>query len=122
MTDLEPRSVVLVRFPFTDLSSIKRRPAIVVSTTAFHHWTHDVIVVAVTSVPSAMPADFPLMDWQASGLIKPSWARAGKLLTLHDSLVEDVLGRVSARDWTQIRQAWETALAPLSGASDPTDA
>ncbi|MDA8199822.1 MAG: type II toxin-antitoxin system PemK/MazF family toxin [Thermaerobacter sp.] len=121
MTDLEPRSVVLVRFPFTDLSSTKRRPAIVVSTTAFHHGTHDVIVVAVTSVPSAMPADFPLMDWSAGGLVKPSWARAGKILTLHDSIVEDILGRVSERDWAQIRQAWDAALAPLSRGG-PADA
>ncbi len=56
MTDLEPRSIVRMRFPFADLSGTKRRPAIVVSPPVFHHWTHDVIVVAVTSVPSAVLA------------------------------------------------------------------
>lgn len=113
MTGLDPRTVVLVRFPFTDLSTTKRRPAIVVSTTAFRQWTHDVIVIAVTSVPATLPADFPLVDWQAAGLAKPSWARAGKLLTLHESLIERTLGRASDRDWERIREAWRDTLAPL---------
>lgn len=41
--------VVLVPFPFTDQTAAKKRPAIVVSSDAYHRERPDVIVVAVTS-------------------------------------------------------------------------
>ncbi|MGC8487289.1 MAG: type II toxin-antitoxin system PemK/MazF family toxin [Clostridia bacterium] len=107
--------MVLIRFPFTDLSTTKRRPAIVVSTATFQRWTHDLIVTAVTSVPGTMPSDFPLANWQAAGLAKPWWVRAGKL-HLHESLVEGRLGEISERDWVKMRTAWDAILAPLRNA------
>jgi len=41
--------VVLVPFPFTDQSASKKRPAVIVSTDAYHQRRPDVIVMAVTS-------------------------------------------------------------------------
>ena len=40
---------VLVSFPFTDLSSSKRRPALVVSPDSFNHAMQDVVLAAITS-------------------------------------------------------------------------
>lgn len=36
MTTCEPGAVVLVRFPFTDLSTTKKRPALIVSPVTFN--------------------------------------------------------------------------------------
>jgi|SRR5579862_2755256 len=41
--------IVLVSFPFTDLSSSKRRPALVVSPDAFNRAMQDVVLAAITS-------------------------------------------------------------------------
>jgi mRNA interferase MazF len=40
--------LVLVPFPFTDQTGIKKRPAIVVSSDAYHRQRHDVVLMAVT--------------------------------------------------------------------------
>lgn len=51
---MTPGTVVLVPFPFTDLSGTKRRPALVVSPHGFH--PEDVVLCAVTSqVPESLP-------------------------------------------------------------------
>ncbi|HEY2383386.1 MAG TPA: hypothetical protein VGK48_19600 [Terriglobia bacterium] len=57
--------VVLLPIPFTDLTSRKVRPAIVIGGK-----TPDVFVVPVSSVLSN--TDFPLQEWQAAGLNVPS--------------------------------------------------
>jgi mRNA interferase MazF len=50
--------VVLVPFPFTDLTSAKQRPALVVSADAFNSTRDDVLVAAITSqVPAQLAAD-----------------------------------------------------------------
>lgn len=46
-------SIVLARFPFTDLSGDKRRPALVVSRD--NHRRADLVVCFITSVPHAGP-------------------------------------------------------------------
>ena len=48
----EQGDIVLVPVPFTDLSSKKRRPVIVVSNNTYNRQSADVIVVAMTSNPS----------------------------------------------------------------------
>ena len=44
--------IVLVPFPFTDLSATKKRPALVVSPDKFNEHAQDVVLVAITSQPS----------------------------------------------------------------------
>ena len=50
--------IVLVPFPFTDLSSTKKRPALVVSPDKFNEHAQDVVLVAITSQPSARISDW----------------------------------------------------------------
>ena len=49
MTSFEFGDVVLVPFPFTDQSTTKKRPAIVVSSQTYNSERPDVIIMAVTS-------------------------------------------------------------------------
>jgi mRNA interferase MazF len=104
--------IILVPFPFTDLSSAKQRPALVVSSDALNAASHDVLVAAITSqIPANLAAeDFlsPPGDLTACGLPKPSMVRVAKLAALHRQLVirrigtmpDPALGRILA----QIRQ------------------
>ena len=89
--------VVLVPFPFTDLSTSKQRPAVVLSSERYHRATEDCLVAAITSVRPAMlsPGDVPLSedDQTAGGLLKPSIVKVGKLITLDRRLIRRTLGR-----------------------------
>jgi mRNA interferase MazF len=84
--------VVLLPIPFTDLSSQKVRPAIVIG---FGCFPGDIFVVPITSQLSN--ADFPLADWRAAGLNVACGVK-GQLCTVEDRLVRKIVGRISAVD------------------------
>jgi mRNA interferase MazF len=57
--------IVLVPFPFTDQSAAKKRPAVVVSSTAYNNARPDVILMAVTGHLSdyARLGEVTIDDW-----------------------------------------------------------
>ena len=101
--------IVLVPFPFTDLSASKTRPAVVVSVEAFEIATGSVTVAMVTSQSCDTPFDCPLDDWRQANLRLPSWVRP-KLATLHPSLVRYCPGRLSSGDLARVDQRLRLAL------------
>lgn len=67
--------LVLVRFPFTDQTRIKKRPAVVVSSDAYHGQRTDVVLMAVTSQilrPAGAVGELLITEWQKAGLPKAS--------------------------------------------------
>lgn len=90
--------VVLVPFPFTDLSTTKQRPALVVSPDAWNAAQSDVMLVALTSQMSVAPGAQDLVlaptDVTAAGLPKPSRVRTTKLFTMHQGLLKRTLGHL----------------------------
>ena len=107
--------VVLIPFPFTDLTSAKTRPAVVVSEHAFEKETGDFTVAMITSVPHATPYDYELKDWRHAHLLSPSWVRA-KLVTLDPGLVVHRPGRLSDRDMAEVDKRIRLALGIGHGA------
>ena len=49
----EQGDIVLIPVPFADLSSTKRRPVIIASNDDYNQQRRDIVVVAMTSNPSA---------------------------------------------------------------------
>jgi len=90
--------VVLVAFPFTDLSTAKTRPALVVSSDSFHREALDIILAGITSQTDRKmtPSDFllSLEDQRHAGLPKPSLVRLGKIVTLDRRLIRKKLGNM----------------------------
>jgi len=78
-------SIVLTRFPFTDLSGAKRRPALVVS--CENDRRSDLIVCFITSVPRNGPDMAPLDATPGIGLKVPSVVRFDKLATLDRAVI-----------------------------------
>lgn len=70
MTLYNPGDVVLVRFPFTDLSSTKKRPALVVSPDGFTANHGDLVVLAMTS-QTQTDSSFRLQNWKSAGPTSP---------------------------------------------------
>lgn len=50
--------VLLVPFPFSDLSATKVRPAVVISGSQYHSTQPDILLAAITSKLSASPDPF----------------------------------------------------------------
>lgn len=98
MTAFRRGDVVLVAFPFTDLTTSKMRPALVVSSDAFNHNSADLVVVGITSRISRDTggADYLLTggDQRFAGLPKASLVRLGKIVTLDKRLIRKKLGRL----------------------------
>ena len=103
MTRYRPGDVVLIRFPFTDLSSSKKRPALVVSPPALAARHGDVVVLALTSQPQR-DSRLRLSEWASAGLPKPTWFKP-VLGTLSAKLVLRRLGRLNPADEPLARHA-----------------
>ena len=82
--------VVLLPIPFTDLTSRKVRPAVVVG-----HSGVDLFLVPITS--QLANTDFPLQNWKAAGLNVACGIKA-QIATVEAGLVVKSIGRLSAID------------------------
>lgn len=80
--------IVLVSFPFTDLSSSKRRPSLVISPNGFNDQGRDIVLVAITSQTSAGNAiTLRPEDCIDGELPKESFVKVAKIFTMHSTLV-----------------------------------
>jgi mRNA interferase MazF len=86
-TGFKQGDVVLVPFPFTDLSAAKQRPALVVSPDRLNDSRPDLVVAAITSqIPAALAEDEVRLaeaDLNACGLPKASIVKLAKIFTIH---------------------------------------
>ena len=89
-------SIVLTRFPFTDLSGDKRRPALVVSRDNGRRT--DLVVCFITSVPRSGPDMAPIEPTPGTGLKVSSVVRFDKLATLDLGVIAGKLGDAPP-DW-----------------------
>ena len=96
-------SVVLVPFPFSDLSQSKLRPAVVLAEAGKGDW----ILCQVTSKSYGDPKAVGIHeeDFDAGGLRLASFARPGKLFTAHETLLRAEAGRLRAAALDRIRAA-----------------
>jgi mRNA interferase MazF len=95
--------VVIVPFPFSDLSQIKKRPALVVAELK----GDDRILCQITSRSYDDPYSIPLVntDFQVGGLKMSSWVRPNKIFTFESSLIERSVGRLNDQKMNEIIEA-----------------
>jgi len=108
----ERGEIWLVRFPFTDLSSTKVRPAVVWAV-----FGEDAVVVGVFSRVPARPLrktwvliEEREQDFAQTGLAKTSVIKAEKLAIVHYSVLRRRLGRLSPALMSRIEIALKKAL------------
>jgi len=92
--------VILIDFPFSDLASRKRRPAVVLADASRGDW----VLAQITSNPhaDADAIEITSTDFKAGGLNRVSYARPLKLFTAHrrvfiarlGELRPDAIGRI----------------------------
>ena len=104
--------VVLIPFPYTDLSASKTRPAVVVSSDIYHAVRSEFLLAYVSSqISQANPTiDYVLVDWSDAGLLKPSFVRP-KVAAVEPALVVHRVGALSARDLLELDRCLRRAMA-----------
>lgn len=96
-------AVVLVRFPFSDLSASKRRPAVVLADAG----RGDSVLVQVTSRSYADDRAVELVEssFANGGLDRTSYARPGKLFTANDALIVREVGALTSEALGELVEA-----------------
>mgnify|MGYP001047542825 CR=1 FL=1 len=98
--------IVLVRFPFTDLSGSKRRPAVVLAS-----YPPDAIVAFISSVMPRQPEISDVIikttesDFASTGLKVNSVIRLRKLATLEESIITRRLGKLDRNRLSSVDDA-----------------
>ena len=103
-------SVVLVRFPFSDLSQSKLRPAVVLADSGRGDW----LLCQITSKPYSdlRAIEITDRDFRTGSLRVISYARPAKLFTAHHILISSEIGVLSDGSLRRITDAIINLLQP----------
>lgn len=100
------REILLVPIPFSDLTSRKVRPVVVLSNDVYNRGGPDLLVAGITSNVSSRPytvgLDTPQLE---QGAIRhPSMVRADKIFSIDQAIILKSIGIVRQTTFEQIRQ------------------
>ncbi|MBI5652786.1 MAG: type II toxin-antitoxin system PemK/MazF family toxin [Chloroflexi bacterium] len=112
----EQGAIVLIPIPFTDLSSQKRRPVVIISNDAYNRTSSDIIVVAITSNPAPVDYSFAITsaDLVKGTLNRPSKIRVDKIYTLSQSIIVKAFGQVNTATLERIHQTLQNLVGEKS--------
>ena len=102
MPNSSKNDIILVRYPFSDLSGAKVRPAVVVS--APHSSQEHFYRSLNKQNRSPFAGEFLLADWKAAGLNVATAVKRG-LYTVHQTLIAKNVGQLSPRDAPQLQHS-----------------
>lgn len=99
MTGYNPGDVVLVPFPFSNLSGAKKRPALIMAASQ-----RELVCLMLTSSPRG-ENEIQVRRWKEAGLAKPTVARVHRVFTIEAGLVLGKLGQVEPEEYREILAA-----------------
>lgn len=88
--------IVVLPFPFSDLTGMKRRPALVIVTLK----GNDVILCPLTTIKR----DFSIELTQKDGVRKPCRVRYQNLFTFGRNIISYTMGKINSNKFNQIRK------------------
>ena len=98
--------IVLITFPFTDLTGSKLRPAVILADT-----TLDLTVCFITTqLQWQETTDVLLMPTSSNGLRKQSLIRTSKIATLDKTLAKGLLGRLTSNELSDLNDKLKSLL------------
>ncbi len=112
MTVYKRGDVVLVPFPFSNQTDVKKRPAVIISSDAYKNISFDIVIIAITSQTEKTIGigECLIQDWRDAGLLKPSAVKPA-ISTVEQTLVLKKLGKISLQDLISMDTALKEFLA-----------
>lgn len=91
--------VILVRYPYTDGSTTKRRPGVIAAVVINDFGGEDIIIAAITSTRGPRGIEVPVTHEELSitGLHSDSRILPGKLFTCAKSEIDSIIGRLGPK-------------------------
>lgn len=97
---MQQGDIILIPFPFTDLTGSKKRPALILIV--------GILDITVSFISTKLhwqePADILLYPNSINGLKKPSLVRIGKMATIDKSLVIGKLGSINETEISELHK------------------
>ncbi|WP_330205345.1 type II toxin-antitoxin system PemK/MazF family toxin [Cyanobacterium sp. Dongsha4] len=94
--------VILVNYPFSDLSSTKVRPAIIINAPST---SKDYFIVPLSSrTENLLTGEFILQDWQKAGLNVKSIVKRG-IFTIENTLIIKKIGTLTIEDSNKLEES-----------------
>lgn len=112
MTIYKFGDVILVPFPFTNQTTSKKRPAVVVNSDIYQSQYADLIIMAITSQNKLMSGvgEVIVTEWSNAGLVKPSVIKP-VIATIEKGLIIRKLGKLENGDRQVLKNALSEILA-----------
>lgn len=104
ITTYKKWDIILVPFPFTDLKTSKKRPALIISPNEYNDKL-DVVIAFITSKLDSeyRTGDYKIQQWEKSNLPKPSMIRM-KFATIDKSIIIKKIGRLKEKDIIEFKK------------------
>jgi len=111
MTEYSRGDIILVNFAFSDETGVRRRPAVIISSDAYHQGRQEVIIAAITSrTDRILIGDHLIKDWEGTGLLFPS-VLTGIIRTIKQGMIAGKLGIMLKADMEAVDANLRLALA-----------
>jgi mRNA interferase MazF len=101
-------AVILIRFPYSDLSQMKLRPAVVLADAGRGDWV--LCQITSKSYSDAGAVTLEATAFESGSLRIVSFARPGKLFTANQSLIAAHIGRLKPERMSQVVESVVTLL------------
>lgn len=104
MRNFDQRTICLIPIPFTDLSSTKRRPVIIMSNDIYNKNNDDILVMAITSKLAQKPYSLFIdqSDMERGQLLRKSLIRVDKIYSIHKTLIIKNFGKICVDKYNDV--------------------
>ena len=101
---IEQRDIVLMPFPFTDLSATKKRPVLVLSYSSFNKKNQDILLCQITH--NLKQKDHSVLidnaNLEKGSLAVESLVKANKIFTIDKSLIIKKIGKLNSKTYSKV--------------------
>ena len=96
-TTFNQRDIVLIPFPYSNLSETKKRPVLIISNSTYHHQSNDIICCAITSQENIFEQTINIdnKDLEFGNLHYKSAIKPTKIFTIQKKKIIKRLGRLN---------------------------
>lgn len=99
----EQRTICLIPIPFSDFSSVKKRPVLIISNDVYCSENEDILVMALTSNLSDKKYSLMVMkdDMESGELLHDSLIRADKIYSIKKSFIIKSFGKLNQKKFDE---------------------
>jgi len=112
----DQREICLIPIPFTDLTSIKKRPVLIISDSKYNKTTQDVLVMAITSNLSDRDNSVLVKqsDMESGKLNRESLIRVDKIYSINQNLIIKSFGKISGPKYKEVIESLIKFISPVN--------